>query len=351
MQVAIAGVEDVADHQVVLAPRLLDVLQHFGQARARDHAVLHVKSRTDAPERPEGVLAPLPQQVALLLRSRPAHFAGAVLPADGFDFVRLLVHGLAQPLHLNQEHRRRVHRVAGVGGFFDRAQREPVHHLERGGRDAARGDGGDRARRVAHSGVNRQHGLGSLGPAREAHGSLGHDPHRAFRTHQQPRDVVTGPIGELGPGVDHRSVREHHLEPEHVIGGHAVGQRVRPAGVFRHVAADGASLLARRVGDKIVAVVGDGERQVQVHDAGLDSRAFVLDVDFNNLLHARERHDDAALGHHRPATQACARPAGDHRHVLLRREAYNPDQVFGARREHHGVWRAQGRQRVVLVKH
>ena len=173
-------------------------------------------------------------------------------------------------------------------GFFDRAQREPVHHLERGRRDAARGDRRHRAGRVRNGRVDGKHRLRRLGLARQPNRDLGYDPHRAFRAHQQARQVTARPIRELGAGVNHATAGKHDFEPQHVVGGDAVGQGVRPARVFRHVAADGAGFLARGVGNEVVTVVRDGKRQVQVHDAGLDPRALVLDIDFNDLLHARE---------------------------------------------------------------
>src|SRR3954452_3623523 len=45
VQVAVAGVEDVAHLEPVLARQRIDALEHLGQPRARDHAVLHVVVR------------------------------------------------------------------------------------------------------------------------------------------------------------------------------------------------------------------------------------------------------------------------------------------------------------------
>src|SRR3954471_21437300 len=65
MQIAVAGVEDVADAQPVLARQLVDAIQHLGQARTRDDRVLDVVTLRDAPHRGEGRLAHLPENVAL----------------------------------------------------------------------------------------------------------------------------------------------------------------------------------------------------------------------------------------------------------------------------------------------
>ena len=69
VHVAVARVEDVADRQgsyfLAISPM---ASQRGGDLRARHHAVLHVVSRADAPDRAERVLAAFPEQVALFRR-------------------------------------------------------------------------------------------------------------------------------------------------------------------------------------------------------------------------------------------------------------------------------------------
>ncbi len=59
MQVAVAGMKNVADLQIVFAADLLDAAQRFRQARARDDAVLHVIHRRKAAHGAKGVLSGL----------------------------------------------------------------------------------------------------------------------------------------------------------------------------------------------------------------------------------------------------------------------------------------------------
>src|SRR3954468_15373288 len=73
VQVAVAGVEDVADLQPVLAREGVDALEHLGQPRARDHAVLHVVVRRDAAHGREGGLAHLPEDLTLANVAGDAH--------------------------------------------------------------------------------------------------------------------------------------------------------------------------------------------------------------------------------------------------------------------------------------
>ena len=101
-----------------------------------------------------------------------------------------------------------------------------------------------RRRRV----VDGQDGLDHLRLAHQPHDDLGHQRHGAFRAGQQAGQIVAGQIGFLAAGGDDGAIRQHDFQAQHVIGGDAVGQRVRAAGVLRHVAADGAGALAGGIG-------------------------------------------------------------------------------------------------------
>ena len=67
------------------------------------------------------------------------------------------------------------------------------------------------------------------------------------------------------------------LQPQNMIGGDAVGQRVRSAGILRHVAADGAGALAGGIGRVEVAAALDRQRDVEIDDAGLYHRPLVFE--------------------------------------------------------------------------
>ncbi len=66
VEVPVAGVEHVRDPQLVLGGERVDLAQHLGQPRARDHAVLDVVGGGDPAHRRERRLAGAPDQVALL---------------------------------------------------------------------------------------------------------------------------------------------------------------------------------------------------------------------------------------------------------------------------------------------
>ena len=80
-----------------------------------------------------------------------------------------------------------------------------------------------------------------------------------------------------------------------MIGGDAVRKRVRAAGIFGDVAADGACFLAGRIGREMQAGVGYGGAEIGIHYAGLDGGAFVFDVNFQDAIHARKNCEDATF--------------------------------------------------------
>src|SRR5262249_28316447 len=85
MEVAVAGVEDVADAQVVLLPDALDLAQHVRQFATRHDPVLRAITGSEPAAGPEGLLARLPEQEPLRLGLRLPHFSRVVLPGDGRD--------------------------------------------------------------------------------------------------------------------------------------------------------------------------------------------------------------------------------------------------------------------------
>ena len=104
-----------------------------------------------------------------------------------------------------------------------------------------------------------------------------------------------------GAGVNHLAIGQHHFQPQNVVGGNSIGQGVGTAGILRHVAADRAGLLAGGVGRVIITLIRDGQRKVKIHHSGLHARALVLQINFQDLLHAREDQQDATFRGHRTA--------------------------------------------------
>ena len=89
--------------------------------------------------------------------------------------------------------------------------------------------------------------------ARQPHPRLGDNGQRPLaadnETGQVQARVVFGGAAEF----DQRPVGQHSLDPQHVIDRHAVLERVRPAGIRGHVAANCAGALARRIGRVMIS--------------------------------------------------------------------------------------------------
>ena len=114
--------------------------------------------------------------------------------------------------------------------------------------------------------------LDRFGLAHQAHGDRRDQRHGAFRAGQQAGEIVARQIGLLAAGLDDGAIGQHHFESQHVIGGDAVGQRVRAAGVFGDVAADGAGALAGGIGRVEVAVAFHRRGDIEIDHAGLERR-------------------------------------------------------------------------------
>ena len=122
VQVAVAGVEDVHDDEVVLGRDLVDLAQHLDQPGAGHDRVVQVVVGRDAGDRAERRLAALPQQRPLAPASAATRTlrAPCARPTPVDDRDRGLDAG-GQPVELDEQHRLGVARVAGADEVLDRA--------------------------------------------------------------------------------------------------------------------------------------------------------------------------------------------------------------------------------------
>jgi hypothetical protein len=186
------------------------------------------------------------------------------------------------PVQLDDQDRARALGVLTVHGGLGGLDRQGVHHLDRRGHHAGADDGRHRLARALDRGERRQQRLDGLRQPRQPYGDLGGDAERALRAYERAEQVIAGPLGDL----DDLSVGRDDLTGQHVVDREAVLQAVRPAGVLRDVAPDGADLLAGRVGRVVVAAGPYRLGDVQVDHARLDDGALVVDVDLQDAAHA-----------------------------------------------------------------
>ena len=82
-------------------------------------------------------------------------------------------------------------------------------------------------------------------------------PNKSFVAGEKPAPVRPDPSRGSAAPLDDLAGREHGLDAEHVIGGHAVLQTMRAAGIERDISANRADRLARGV-RRVVQPVGRG---------------------------------------------------------------------------------------------
>ena len=204
-----------------------------------------------------------------------------------------------------------------MDGGFGGLDRKPVHHLDRR-RQYSRGD--DLAHRAAGvmRGVKRgNQNLYPLRPLHQPQNNFGSNPQRAFRTNENPAQIVPRSVRRFAPEVHQRTVRQHHFQPAHMSGGKAIFQAVRAAGILSHVSADAADLLRRRI--RRIEIVARGRRggDVEIDDPRFHHHDPVFQIHFENSVHAVHADYHPALDRQRPAAQSSARASRHKRNAVL----------------------------------
>ena len=110
-----------------------------------------------------------------------------------------------------------------------------------------------------------------------------------------------------------------------------------PAGVLRYVAADGAGLLARRVGGVVEAVLAYRCAQVQVHQPRLHNGDEVLGVNLQDPLQPSHGQKDAAGRGEGSATYAGASAPGHDGYALPVSDLDGPGHLLGGAGNDHDL--------------
>ena len=350
MQVAVAGVEDVADLKAVLIADLPDAAQSLRKFRTRDDAVKDVIAGGQAAERAESVLAAFPEEVTLGVVARDADFAGMMRVADFGDRGGLSSDGFSEAFDFDEENSRAVHGETRVDIVFDGAQRPAVEHFTRGGSDGAGGDVDDGVGGIIdriEDGEKRFHGFGL---ARKLYRDFSDQGERAFRADEEAGEIVARRVAVPAADANDFAAGEDELKRGDVIGGDAVGEGVRATGVFGDVAADGAGFPTGRVGGEVKTVRLSGAGEFVIDDAGLDDGALIFDVELENAIHTREDEHHAAGAGERAAGKPRAGASADDGDVILCGELCDARNVVGGIGENDEVWTAFFDGAVVLIK-
>ena len=97
----------------------------------------------------------------------------------------------------------------------------------------------------------KQQGRNPLRTPQQLHRRSCDDAQRSFRSYKEAGQVVPGTLSRFAAEVNDLAVGEHNFQAGDMVHRHPVHQGVRTAGILSHVAADGASFLAGRVGREV----------------------------------------------------------------------------------------------------
>jgi hypothetical protein len=329
VQVAVAGVKDVADLKAVLIADLPDAAKGLRKFRTGNDAVQNVIAGGQAAERAESVLAAFPEEITLGVVAGDAEFAGMMRGANFGDRGGLSGDGFSKAFDFNEENGGAIHGKSCVDIVFDGAQRPAVEHFARGGSDGASGDVDYSVGGIVDGFENGEKRFHRFGLARKFYGDFGDQGERAFRADEKAGEIIAVRVAVFAADANDFAAGKDELKLGDVIGGDAVGEGVRAAGVFGDVAADGAGFPTGRIGGEIKTVRFGGAGEFVIDDAGLDDGALVFDVEFENAIHARKDEHHAAGAGERAAGKPRAGAAPDHGDVVLCGELYDARNVFG----------------------
>ena len=264
MEVAITRVEHIGHAQTVRGAELGDPGQHLRQLAARNGAVHAEIVRRDPAYGGKGGLASGPKGLAFGLGFRHPHKLNAAMGGDGADpFAELSALGL-RAVQFDDQQGRAVDGIADLHERLGGADRRIVHHLQARRNDARRNDVADHRARRFHRVEPQEQRFGGFRLWQDAHGHLGDDAQQTLGPGDQPQQIITLGVHRLAAQAHHLAAHQHQFAAQQVVGGQTVLQAVNPAGILRHIAADGAGDLTGRVG-RIVepfGLNGGGDRQV-----------------------------------------------------------------------------------------
>ena len=233
---------------------------------------------------------------------------------------------------------------------FDGAQGPTIEHFTGGGRDATRGDVDDGFGGIVESFKNGEKSFYSFGKARKFNGDLGDKRESAFGADKKSHEIVSGGIERGTADANEFARGENGFERQGVIGGDPVGERVRAAGIFGNVAANGASFLAGRVGCEMQAGMRDCGAEIGIDDAGLDRGTLIFDIYIENAIHMGKNGEDAAIAGERAAGKSGAGSAADDGRLVLIGKLHNALDMSGGAGEYDAGGTRDFNRAIVFVE-
>ncbi len=325
MQVAVPGMEDIGDPQVVFLGDRPDLAQHFGEFGAGRDPVLGGMGRCESAQRPNRLLAGGPELGAFCGILGPFDPDGPAGCADGGDPVGEAVESGLGSVHLDQQDRTGIRGQPQVVDLFDDAQDGLVDHFEGCGDDA----GGDDVRDQLGCGVDRvadgEQGADGLGRADHADRGFGDYAQRALGPDQNTEQVVSGVVAV---DLNHFPGGQDDLGGQDVVDGDTVFEGVGAACVVGDVAPEGAGALGRWIGGVEQTFRGDRAGEGCVDNAGFGADGAVFGIDRENAVHARQAEQALAGSGEGPAGESGSGAPGDDRDRPSGAESDNGCDLF-----------------------
>ena len=169
----------------------------------------------------------------------------------------------------------------------------------------------------------------------DSHGDFGDDPEQALGAGDDAEEIVAAGIQMLAAEPQHLAGHQHQFAAEQVIGGHAVFEAMHAAGILRHIAADGAGDLRRRIGGVIEAGLLDRLRHREIGDAGLDHGDAIVKVDLADALELGHAEQHAVAERQRAARQRGPGPARHHLDAFAVAVGEHSGNLRRGLRQHH----------------
>lgn len=178
----------------------------------------------------------------------------------------------------------------GSLGSFDG---EGVHDFESTREESGIDDSRDGIAGGFEGVVSDEDGVEGFGGGEESEGDLESDAEKAFGTAEEAGVIGAEMLAAAATEFDDFAGGKNNFHAEDMVGGHAVFEAMRAAGVEGNVSSNGADGLAGGVGSVVETVGRGGFGDVEIDDAGFDDGDAVLRIKVDDSVESIQGDDDA----------------------------------------------------------
>ena len=333
MEVAVAGVEDVDDAEIVLLFGLADEFKDFGESGAGNDAILGAAAGGESSDGPEGLFTGFPKELSFFFGAGSFDFASAELFAERFDGAGFVFDYAFESVGFDDEHSSGIEWEAELEGLFECFDDALIEHFECGGNDTGGDDFADGCGGIGDGVEDCEHGADGGGIASDFDPDASDDTEGTLAADEEPGEVEVVAASAGASELDELAVGADVFDTEHVIDGDAVFKGVWSAGVGGDIAADRAGPLTAGVRGVVEAGTCEGACEADVDAARLNDGIAVAEVDFEDAVHASERNHEPATDGQAAAGNAGACSARNEGHIELGTGTNEPHNFLGGHRE------------------